>query len=115
MPRRYSMAHRRKIAALMRRLNADPAYRAARSNRMRQLRADPKFVAAYLAAMKRLRLPDKTRAAVIAALTADPNAARVARKLGVGYNNVRKFARAAGISLSPGRPRHRPRPTRLKH
>ena len=67
MPHRLSKAARRKLAALMRRqnkrLNADPAFRAAASERMKRRRADPAFNAIWLAAMKRLHADPKYTAA----------------------------------------------------
>jgi hypothetical protein len=121
MPRRYSKADRKKRAAQMRRLNkrlnADPAFRAAARKRMKRQRIDPTFAALHRAAMQRLHadpffaakqlmthsIPAAKRAAIVAALKAEPNARRVFERVGgASYNTILKFAKEAGIKL-PGR------------
>jgi hypothetical protein len=108
----------------MKRMNADPVFAARRDassgERMKRLHADPEFVAKQAAgareAMKRLNadaaLAAKKAAArsiltkaIVAALRVDPNATRVAQRIGVVAGTVRRIAKTAGVKLTKGRPR----------
>jgi hypothetical protein len=101
MPRRLSRAKRRKLALLMRRLNqrrnADPAFRAASSERMKRRRRDPAFVAAWSAAVKRLHADPGFKAAKraqIARLNADSRS-RAAKRAHMKRLNADPEFRAA--------------------
>jgi hypothetical protein len=122
MPRRYSKDHCRKLAALMRRLNkrlnADPAFRAAASARMKRRRADPAFNAAHRAAMKLINRDPKRKAALRKQMTrcnADPafrarhlaslsiparTRAAIIAALRADPNAKRAAARIGGVSYS---------------
>jgi CENP-B N-terminal DNA-binding domain len=120
MPYPYSKAHRRKLAALMKRRRTDPAFNAIQRAAMQRLWADPEYRARHRAAMQRhwadpecrasaRCIPAETRAAIVAALNADPNAKRVAKKIpGATYGTVLRVAKAARIELHHKlTPRHR--------
>jgi hypothetical protein len=119
MPRRLSVKTRKKLSRRMTHQRADPAFIAAHRRAMQRLWADPKFTAkqkpALRAYMKRrnadltfrakqvasVSIPPMTRAAIVAALMADPNARRVANKIGgASYKTVLRIAKAAGITLN---------------
>jgi hypothetical protein len=71
--------------------------RVANRDRIKRLNADPAFRAKQSASVS---IPTETRAAIIAALRADPNARRVANKIGgASYKTVLRIAKAAGITL----------------
>jgi hypothetical protein len=75
MSYRLSKAVRTKISVPRKLQTADPAFRAALSERMKRLRSDPVFNAAHRAAMKHRRIDPKLRAAFRAAIkrrNADP-------------------------------------------
>jgi hypothetical protein len=124
---RLSEAGRIERVERMKRMNADPVFAARRDavsgERMKRLHADAVFAAKQAAAasesMKRLNpvFAAKRAAArstlteaIIAALRADPNATRVGKQTGVVAETVLRIAKAAGIKLTRGRPRHRPGP-----
>jgi len=90
------------LRAANRRLHADPEFAEANRERMRRKNADPMFRAKQRAARS---IPSATRAAIIAALKADPHAKRVTKQIdGASYKTVLRIAKATGIKLTKGGP-----------